>query len=318
MKCKICNNELKNIKYQVNENMYGTNEKFIYFECNECGCLQLDSTPMDMTAYYPSSYYSFNDLNRSGNNNNFKRWLIKTRDLFALEQRNLIGMLLNLIWPADKFLNILSTLQINNCSKILDIGSGNGIKLLSIADLGYKITGIDPFISKDITYNNGLRIYKKTIYEVSDTYDLIMLNHVFEHLSDPLKVLMKIQSLLNPGGKCLIRIPITSSFAWKHYGVNWVQIDAPRHLFLYSIDSLKLLANKSGFVLKNIIYDSTSFQFIGSELYKRGISFKNGDFSEKKNKYFTDKELEKFRKDSIELNEKKCGDQAAFILEKQV
>ena len=67
-----------------------------------------------------------------------------------------------------------------------------------------------------------------------------MFHHSFEHLPDPIETLERVYRLMPSGGNCLIRIPLVSSEAWKKYGPHWVQLDAPRHFFLYSIESLKL------------------------------------------------------------------------------
>lgn len=314
--CNVCNNSKNNLHYSANENMFGINENFEYFECAECGCLQIEEQPKDMSKYYPDNYYSF----KSGSafpKNNFKSRLMKKRDASVIFKKGIMGKLLSMIWPASSLLRIISGLQINRNTKILDVGSGAGLKLQPLANIGVNIKGIDPFISNDLKYDSGLIIEKRSIDDITETFDVVMFNHVFEHLADPLSVLKTTNKILNANGKCMLRIPTTSSYAWKHYGINWVQLDAPRHFFLHSINSIKILAEASGFILKEIIYDSTSFQFIGSELYLKGISHVNGDFSESNNKYFSNKELENFRKRSGELNANSAGDQAAFILVKK-
>jgi 2-polyprenyl-3-methyl-5-hydroxy-6-metoxy-1,4-benzoquinol methylase len=77
-----------------------------------------------------------------------------------------------------------------------------------------------------------------------------MLHHSFEHMDNPCGVLKQIDKLLNPDGELLIRIPVSDSFAWRKYGVDWFQLDAPRHFFLHTTKSIALLAKNSGFVLK--------------------------------------------------------------------
>jgi hypothetical protein len=64
---------------------------------------------------------------------------------------------------------------------------------------------------------------------------------------------------------------IVSSYAWEHYGVKWVQLDAPRHFSLHPVESIRLLAKKAGLKVVNITHNSTSFQFWGSEQYERDI-----------------------------------------------
>ena len=99
-----------------------------------------------------------------------------------------------------------------------------------------------------------------------------MLHHSLEHMADPLEVFENLYRILKPNRFVLIRTPLASSYAWKKYGVNGVQLDAPRHLFLHTIESMRILAQKVGFEIDDIIFDSTEFQFLGSEQYMRDIS----------------------------------------------
>ena len=54
------------------------------------------------------------------------------------------------------------------------------------------------------------------------------------------------KNLVKPEGIIVIRIPIKTKPVWEKYGVNWFQIDAPRHFFLHTIESFKTLCDKAG------------------------------------------------------------------------
>ncbi|MGC8006318.1 class I SAM-dependent methyltransferase, partial [Salmonella enterica] len=82
-----------------------------------------------------------------------------------------------------------------------------------------------------IIYENGLTIKKIDFLDFNAyDFDVIMYNHSFEHLSNPVEHLQQAYRSLKSSGKLIIRIPTVSSFAWTKYGVNWVQLDAPRHI----------------------------------------------------------------------------------------
>jgi hypothetical protein len=68
-------------------------------------------------------------------------------------------------------------------------------------------------------------------------------------------------------------MPLMGSQAWRNYGTNWVQLDAPRHLHLYSLAGFRRLAENSGFTIERVFFDSTSFQFWASELVARNKSY---------------------------------------------
>lgn len=296
--------------------MFDTRKEFDFLLCGNCGCLQLLFPPSNMQEYYPADYYSYN-LPYS-NNNYIKDWIIKLRDLSIIEKKdNLISLLIQFIKPSSDLIRILRETNISKDSKILDIGSGSGTSILPLVKIGLKITGIDPYIAEPINYK-GMRILKKEISQVNEKWDLIMLNHVFEHFSNPEQELLKISALLNKNGRCLIRTPVIPSFSWGKYKINWVQIDAPRHFFIHSIKSIELLADRTKFKIEKIIFDSSPFQFLGSEFYERNIAKKDRDFRmTKDNRHFSNKQLKQFKDLTKALNENKFGDQAAFILFKQ-
>jgi predicted SAM-dependent methyltransferase len=187
--------------------------------------------------------------------------------------------------------------------------------------VGFKnLTGIDPFIEKDINYQSGVRIIKTDVYgllqsviehkSINKSYELIMLHHSFEHMDNPRETLNQLYQLLTPEGQLLIRIPVSDSFAWRKYGNNWVQLDAPRHFFLHTTKSIALLADDCGFILKNVVYDSSRRQFTGSEKYCREITF----FADCD---FPSSYIRMCKKQAAYLNKMRDGDQACFVLVKR-
>jgi predicted SAM-dependent methyltransferase len=137
-------------------------------------------------------------------------------------------------------------------------------------------------------------------------------------MPDPLAVLKQINRLLKPNRYLLIRIPVASSFAYRKYGADWAQLDAPRHLFLHTLKSLHLLATDSGFQVKAIVYDSTEFQFWASEQYVADISLLDNRsyFTDPKNSLFSTDQITDFKRAARELNRRNDGDSACFYLHK--
>jgi len=318
--CKICGNKNNNRSYLIKEKLFGTNEFFDYLECNECGCLQLINPPKDMGKYYPAEYYSFDD-NFSIFDSKIKS-LIKYHRLkfYILGKFDPIGLFAVLFFN-NKYLKKIKPCNVNIDSKILDVGCGSGRLLVNIRKDGFKyLTGADPFIAHDIFYENGVRIYKKNLSELNGKYDLIMLNHSFEHMDQPLEILKNLKKLINPNGTVLIRIPIADSWAWKHYRENWHGLDAPRHYYLHTRKSMEILINKAGFVLDRINYHSSEDQFMGSEQNKRDIPWMsvNSCHENLKKSIFKPRDVRKYKKMARKLNRKKIGDEAGFYLKLRV
>lgn len=321
--CRICENSRNNKLYRTREMMFGTRDAFDYLECEECGTLQIVEIP-NLAKYYPKNYYSLNETQKVEFANSIKKklaarfagkYFIKGKSIlgkYAAENKNWI----NYHFPASLKEPIL---DLNFNSRVLDFGCGAGKLLQTLYYFGFRnLTGADAFIESDIFYPNGIKIFKKTLAEISSSFDFIMLHHSFEHLPDPFESLNQIYRILKSNKFCLIRIPVVNE-AWEKYGINWVQLDPPRHLFLYTEKSFRLLAEKAGFFVKKVVYDSEEFQFWASEYYKNDIAMSeenwfNGNFEES---LFSEKQFLEWKDQAKRLNAENKGDQACFYLWKK-
>lgn len=309
--CKICLNSSENTFFSVPEMMFGRGTEYNYLECSNCGCLQITNPPEDLSEYYPSgNYYSFSTGNR------LNKFLTTRRANFAYHGRDLLGRILSLrlgqhnsIW--------LKNIGTQPSDAILDVGCGQANLLRDLRELGFdNLTGIDPHITHSEEVDHSFRVLKQSLDEVHDTYDLIMFHHSFEHVPNPKAVLRKVYDILKPDSYVIIRVPIADSFAWQHYGTHWVQIDAPRHFFLHTRKSIETLAKQTKFNVEEVICDSTAFQFVGSELYKKNLSLRDETGARKRSNYFTRMQINQFRKQASVLNAEHKGDQACFYLYK--
>lgn len=299
--------------------MTGLRDEFPYFQCSKCDCLQICDIPNDISLYYSEDYYSFRTIKLKGLKITAKKMAVRLRDEYSVFNKGIIGKLLCRKYPHEE-LNLLSKINIKLNWRILDVGCGSGSLLHSLKEIGFrKLLGIDPFIDHDIERVNGLRIEKKYIHDLNGQWDLIMFHHSFEHVTDPLNVLHSVYKILAKGGICLISIPIVPSYAWEHYGINWVQLDAPRHFFLHSKKSLEILAEKSNLEIINIIYNSNEFQFWGSEQYLKGIPLKskNSYSVDPSKSIFSANQIKEFKSFAEQLNKECKGDSAAFYLQKK-
>lgn len=321
IKCKVCNHSGETELIEVKEMMFGFDEKFTYFQCPECECLQISETPENISKYYPSDYYSLTVPAENSLKNTIKKIIRKPRNKYAFYNKGIVGKCIYKYFPMEVLRIIASVGNLDKNSTILDIGSGSGSILSDLKGLGFHyLLGVDPFIKEDIEYKNHLKIQKKSIHEVDGKWDLIMFHHSFEHIPDPLETLESATRLLNDGGTCLIRIPTASSYAWEHYRENWVQLDVPRHYFLHSIKSIEYLAEKTGLEVEKIIYDSTDFQFWGSEQNIKGITLmdpRSRFVNTKSLDVFSQAEIAQFKQKAELLNREKQGDSIAVFLRKK-
>ena len=140
--------------------------------------------------------------------------------------------------------------------KVLDVGCGNGRFLMVMKMLGWEVYGIEPDeCSRDIARKYiGASIYS-SFEEASfpdGFFPVITMNHVLEHISDPLSVLNECHHALKNGGRMGICLPNWKAFGHRIFGKYWYALEPPRHVALYAPDTLERLIRHSGFELESL------------------------------------------------------------------
>lgn len=164
----------------------------------------------------------------------------------------------------------------------------------------------------DSTMYEGVDFLQGELSDVNgkQQYDLMIFNHSFEHMNNPIDILTQVEYLLKDDGICLIRIPICENHVWNQYKEYWRNIDAPRHYFLYTPRSLSYLCKKAGLKIKKIRWDSYAGQMQVAENYyredqgKKPIEIINDTLSKK---------IRFWHKTNV-INKSRIGDQACFYI----
>lgn len=244
--CDICGGQmrqamrLENHRYSVTP----TNEFYI-FECQQCGVGKTDPIPDDLNEYYIKEYYE-NRLNDGSENATLHRIL----DEFDKVYESTVG---------------ISPLIPDDTLELLVVGCGPGHKLQQYQHAGYDVTGVEPNKKAvrfgeehyDIPIKHGT-LTDECVINTLDEYDVILFDHVFEHIPNPRENLAVVRNHLKPKGSLLIEVPNFGSWSRKIFGRHWGDHDVPRHIYHYTPNSLKLLAFQSGFALDKESYDMSA------------------------------------------------------------
>ena len=310
--CPACGADGPPEAFVAREMMFGTREPFTYLECPACGCVRIAEVPDDLGAHYPDGYYSFGAP--------------PTGRLQRLAKRQRLRHALGLAAPGGAALTArygpspigawLAPLGLPLDADVLEVGCGAGHLLFELRDAGFtSLVGVDPFTPRAVS-RRGVRVLRRSVHEVEGAFDLVMFHHTFEHLPDPAETLGQAARLTRPGGRVLLRVPVADSFAFRTYGADWVQLDAPRHLFLHTRASIGHLAERAGLALASVEWDSSALQFWGSEQYRRDVPLfdPSSHAVDPATSAFSADVIADYQAQAEALNRAGDGDQAVFTL----
>ena len=316
--CRVCQETGDHPRWLARDLRYRSGEKFEYFQCHRCGCLQIAKIPDNIGSFYPSDYYSHQPLSS-------RRWQdspLKARFRAAGRRLGLStspsARLVRRWLKTATHHSWLRTAGVSRDARILDVGCGSGALLLRMHKEGYtQAEGIDPLIPHDIHFPNGLVIRKAELADLpcSESYDFIMMHHSLEHVPDQLGTLRNVAQRLSDNGRALVRIPL-AHYAWEHYRTDWVQLDPPRHLYLHTETSFRRIAEQAGLRLLSVDYDSYEFQFCGSELCRLGIPIPEHRryLQQQRDPRFSRRQQRLWSREAKRLNDTGQGDMACFYL----
>lgn len=267
--CPIC--EGSNFSSKLKCKDYTVSDKtFNIDQCDSCGFLFTNPIPEEnqIGKYYESEDY--------------------------ISHSNTSKGIINKLYQAVRNITLKRKLELvkhyAKGKKVLDIGSGTGEFLNTCKADGLEVIGIEPSESarKQSIENYNLKVYEENEINTLDkeTFDVITMWHVLEHVYHLKKRVVEIHQLLNTEGYAIIAVPNHKSYDAKHYKEYWAAYDLPRHLYHFGPNDIKKLFEENGFSLEKTYpmkFDSFYVSML-SEKYKNGKgnlirAFRNGWYS---------------------------------------
>jgi SAM-dependent methyltransferase len=201
--------------------------------CRHCGLMYLNPrpTPDEINAFYPDDYPAF----RPAVEDERSRLMHWARRRKLVRRRQVI----------EKYSGY-------NTGRILDVGCGTGLFLHEMEQAGWQVTGIEPTSSAALYARTrfSLEIFQGFLEQTDyppQTFDVITFWDVLEHTYSPVRALRYSAELLRPGGIVAINVPNWQSPDRGWFGPHWIGLDPPRHLFIFTCQTLTALLNQAGF-----------------------------------------------------------------------
>jgi SAM-dependent methyltransferase len=243
--CFLCNIPGAILYDGLRDYLFGTTGSWGMDRCPRCVLTWLDPRPTeeDIAGAYQQYYTHGSDERASGGRHarlirvaRQMAYRILGCDSLLREHRKIRAMYLSNIPPG----------------RLLDVGCGNGMRMLQFQRAGWIVEGqeVDPEAAKIAREITAASVYSGPLESLNlpdNSYDVITMNHVLEHVHRPVDLLKECGRILRPGGIMVAVTPNASSHGHRLFGRAWRGLEPPRHIFLYSPDSIARLAEASGF-----------------------------------------------------------------------
>jgi SAM-dependent methyltransferase len=242
--------------------------EWLLFRCDRCECAYLDPRPDTRTAalayrtYYDGGSaplttaptHGWRRLRRA-----LRNGYLNANYGYALSPAVTVGRTIVPLLPryrelADEHVRHLRARD--GHPRILDVGCGEAQFLIDMQSLGWAIEGIEPNAEAvAVARARGVPTRHGNLHEQSldpRSFDAITFRLVLEHMRDPVSALAKCHRSLKPGGTLWIATPSLNADAHRIFGRDWIHLEPPRHVVLYTSAGLTRLLRNVGFEVNEV------------------------------------------------------------------
>jgi SAM-dependent methyltransferase len=220
--------------------------QFPFHRCSECGLVYLHERPTahDLEKCYPPSYGPYAPSSEPFTMSRPARWLLRVLKAPADVLRRRFPD------PAER---LIASAYIRGTANavLVDFGCGSPDYLDKARSQGWTTVGVD--FSDDVVSrvrSSGHEAYRADDPTWLDIYRgrvaVVRMNHVIEHLPQPVETLASVRQLLADGGRVHAAVPNISGLSSMIFGRSWLALE-PRHVALYNPELLEELFQRAGF-----------------------------------------------------------------------
>jgi 2-polyprenyl-3-methyl-5-hydroxy-6-metoxy-1,4-benzoquinol methylase len=145
--------------------------------------------------------------------------------------------------------------------QLLDVGTGSGLLLVAARRRKWSVAGVEisPEAAARARDTNGLDVIAGDVFAVPDraVYDVVIFNHVVEHLVDPIENLRYGVERLRPGGLLVIGVPNFGSWMAQLRKAHWASLHPQEHYWQFTHESLLRAIEPLG--LRLVHFETTNY-----------------------------------------------------------
>jgi len=135
--------------------------------------------------------------------------------------------------------------------RLLDVGCGTGEWLSDMRGRRWDVEGVEPDQEAvQVARSLGLEVHQGSVEQQAfpdGGFQAVTLCHVIEHVPDPRATIAECHRILAPGGRLVVATPNSDSLSRRFFGRHWRGLEPPRHLSIFTMQSLSRLLQDVGF-----------------------------------------------------------------------
>ncbi len=278
--CPLCGYTENSVLHEsLKDRLFFAPGTWTFCRCNACGVAFLNPRPLpgEIHKAYTELYSTRKKAGHPGGPGSLravKRYL--KRGYYAFKHgytvgttriQRMVGGILSLmpVW-GDRLSSAIMGIPCQPNGRLLDVGSGVGEMLDTMAGLGWIAEGVDtdPRVVEECR-RRGLHVRLGTLEGArypENHFHVVTSSHVIEHVYDPVGFLAEIRRVLKPGGRVYLRTPNLDSLGRRSFGDYWLGLEAPRHLYLFAHSTLQRVAELARFRTVRIVSTARTSRFI--------------------------------------------------------
>ncbi len=131
---------------------------------------------------------------------------------------------------------------------LLDIGAGVGLLLDEARKMGYTVIGFEPSKASVLAAKKhfGIKLINSEFKNSKVRVDIIVINHVLEHLKDPKEIVWQCSKILRNTGTLVIGVPNFNSFMCRIKRGKWQSLVPAQHRWQFTLTTLDNLVIPHG------------------------------------------------------------------------
>jgi 2-polyprenyl-3-methyl-5-hydroxy-6-metoxy-1,4-benzoquinol methylase len=206
--------------------------EYTLVQCTRCGLVYQNPrpTPAEIIEHYPAEYGPYADHGEQAR----QSWLLTRAYEYGIAKR------------------CRYVTRHKHGGALLDVGCASGTFLRGIAARGaWQVYGVElnEAVAAFAREQYGLDVFAGRLEEAgypNHLFDVVTMWDVLEHVHDPHDVLREVRRILKPDGILVVRVPNLASLEASIFGQYWAGLDLPRHLYVFTPDTLAYIMANAG------------------------------------------------------------------------